>query len=328
MKLFDSIKNAFTIPEESQAIYNEILNIYNELKKEEYTITAKNTLYNKMIELLQTMNKNDFQKIVKKQSSINSYGANTPFGWYSSINYINVDFLINTCREKIKKNDTYIENLNVFNNLLNKIEKHEIIKNNKEIEKQKLANLDDIKISNITKSFNKSQMIKYVIIDVETTGLKAQTDEIIELTAIKVVDGDPVESFSTLIKPKKDIPKDATEVNHITNEMVADAPNIESVIEDFDNFVSGCNIVGHNIIFDLKFLYCNGSKILNQKGIKIYDTVELSKKVFKDRDNYKLDNICKENLQIIREDAHRSLSDSLATYYLFEACVELITSNE
>lgn len=317
-----------SISEKSQHIYEEILTIHTELNKSDFTLIEKKNLYEKILSLLNEIDRNDFLKITKKKSASERYGIKTPFGWYSDINKINVEFLINTYNQKLAKNNTYLDNLNAFNEMMRKPKEHKIIISSNKVEKQNLSELNDIKISNITKSYNKSQMIKYVVIDVETTGLKSQTDNIIELSAIKIVDGEPYEYFSTLIKPSQSIPTEATNINHITNEMVSNSPSIESVIEDFDEFIKDCNIVGHNVAFDLKFLYCNGSNVLNQKGIKIYDTLELSKKVFKDRDNYKLDNICKENLQIIRDDSHRSLSDAFTTYYLFEICIDLITSNE
>lgn len=64
----------------------------------------------------------------------------------------------------------------------------------------------------------------YVIFDLETTGTSCTTDEVVEISAIKVVDGKVVEEFSTLVNPQMPIPYWATEVNGITDTMVADSP--------------------------------------------------------------------------------------------------------
>ncbi len=94
-----------------------------------------------------------------------------------------------------------------------------------------------------------------VVFDLETTGLDIQNDEIIELGAVKIVKGDIVERFNTFVKPENPIPESASSVNHITDDMVADAPPIEYVIEKFYEFCDGAILCGHNVIgFDIKFL--------------------------------------------------------------------------
>ena len=336
MKILDSIQNAINkitndlraVSDDSKNKYDEILNNYNNLMNNEYSLQEKKDIYGKMLELLSSIDNQDFEIMLKKNSTKDGYGYSTPFGWCVDLSKYTTESLLNQYMRLNEKNDIYIENLNVFNNLIKNTKQHNIVINNNNITKRKLQDMEEIKLTNITKKFNKDSLIKYVVIDLETTGLKAQSDEIIELTAVKVVDGDPIEYFSTLIKPHKKITDEITSINNITNDMVENAPDITEVIKDFDEFVDGFNIVGHNIVFDLKFLFCNGFNFFNQKGIKIYDTLELSKKAFKDLDNYKLDNICENNLQILRTDAHRSLSDSFATYYLFEACIEIITNND
>jgi len=62
----------------------------------------------------------------------------------------------------------------------------------------------------------------YVVVDLETTSKYVNYAEIIEIGALKVVNNEPVDSFSTLVRPDFDIPRSATEINNITNEMVAD----------------------------------------------------------------------------------------------------------
>jgi DNA polymerase III epsilon subunit family exonuclease len=94
----------------------------------------------------------------------------------------------------------------------------------------------------------------YVVFDLETTGL-SRKDEIIEIGAIKVVDGNEVSSFAELVKPEYPIPPFATIISGITNEMVADARKITDVLADFLMFIDGFVLVGHNIAsFDIPFI--------------------------------------------------------------------------
>lgn len=157
-----------------------------------------------------------------------------------------------------------------------------------------------------------------IFIDIETTGLKV-TDSIIEIAAIRFENGKP-------------IPPEATAINHITNDMVANAPDFKSIVPSLEKFVGNSNLLGQNLKFDLKFLYKNGYDYTKQNR-KYYDTLEMAKeKLTKydrrkpydyeyDVDDYKLDTLC-ECYSIYRPDAHRALSDCLATGKLFLRMVE------
>ena len=74
---------------------------------------------------------------------------------------------------------------------------------------------------------------RFVVFDIETTGLNPATDEIIEISAIKVRDNVIEDTFSYLIKPNNEIPYFITELTKITNEMVENAPSIEEVLPKF-----------------------------------------------------------------------------------------------
>ena len=97
---------------------------------------------------------------------------------------------------------------------------------------------------------------EYVLFDIETTGLSPATDEIIELSAVKVSRGDIIDTFDTLIRPNRKIPRSATAINGITNDMVRDAPTLEQKLPAFLDFIRGYKLVGHNIhTFDTNFIY-------------------------------------------------------------------------
>ena len=95
----------------------------------------------------------------------------------------------------------------------------------------------------------------YVLFDLETTGISVTMDEVIEISAVKVVGRKVTEEFTSLVKPKRAIPYAASMVNGITDEMVADAPALENVLSDFLNFAGGHILVGHNICrFDMELI--------------------------------------------------------------------------
>ena len=122
------------------------------------------------------------------------------------------------------------------------------------LEKRRLSDMPEIKYTTVTKNFNPDRLPSFVVIDIETNGLKVQGGRILELSAIRYEDFQPVAAWTSLVNPEKPIPSDATEVNHITDKMVADAPTLPQVAASFLEFVGRSTVVGYNLPFDLKFL--------------------------------------------------------------------------
>lgn len=194
-----------------------------------------------------------------------------------------------------------------------------------------VSDLDDIDFTNITP---KGIYNEFVVFDTETTGLSAARDKIIELAAIRFVNGQPREVFETFVNPGCAVPAEAAQVNHITDDMLADAPTIAQVLPAFDAFVGKSNIVAHNLTFDLKFVHHAGSTLIDTKR-KYYCTYEQSKKLLKgpkykhgeldysDYDVYdhKLGTLC-EYYHIIIPEQHRAAADAMATGKLFLALVD------
>src|SRR5262245_36725506 len=110
----------------------------------------------------------------------------------------------------------------------------------------------------------------FVALDLETTGLDATRDAIIEIGAIKFK-GERVEGeFSTLINPGRDIPSFITQLTGITTAMVANAPRISQMLSKLEDFVGDAPVVGHNIKFDLSFLNVKNSLKYNP-SLDTYD---------------------------------------------------------
>lgn len=167
----------------------------------------------------------------------------------------------------------------------------------------------------------------FVVLDFETTGLNPVNDEIIQIGAIKFEYYEPVEIFSTYVKPNKKIPKRITQINSITNETVENSPNIEDVLPKLLDFIGDSYIVAHNAPFDMSFLLNNLYRYNFKKPKnKAIDTLKLSRCKLREYDfekdkevklkTYKLEELkCKFNLWNL--DSHDALSDCKVCAYVY-----------
>lgn len=193
-------------------------------------------------------------------------------------------------------------------------------------QKHLLKDMPPYEISNITRTTRIDSIFPLVFLDVETTGFAPSKEDIVEVSAIKFDRGMvPVSCFTTLCKPRKPIPAAASDVNHITDDMVADAPEFRQIAPALTEFLRGCHLCGHNLDFDLRFIFAHGAEI--PTGVRFYDTLDLAQLTIKksDIDNYKLETLCF-YYGILRGSAHRSLSDCLATAKVFTYIVKDKTS--
>lgn len=165
----------------------------------------------------------------------------------------------------------------------------------------------------------------YVVFDLETTGVSVQRDEIIEISALKVKDGAVTETFSTLVNPGRPIPGAASAVNHITDEMVADAPDIAAALPQFLAFAGDCVLVGHNIqSFDLHFLNRALEKLYGRTLPNDYiDTLYMARRCLPQLSRHRLVDLAL-HFGISAEGAHRALSDCLMNQKCFEEMAKLL----
>lgn len=194
--------------------------------------------------------------------------------------------------------------------------------------KHLLKDLPDYSFSNITRTTRMDSIFPLVFLDVETTGLYPSKSEIVEVSAIKFESGMvPVSCFTTLCKPSKPIPEEASAINHITDDMVKDAPSFREIAPALTEYLQGCNVAGHNLDFDLRFIFAHGAELPENK--RFYDTLDLAHYTIPESQiwNYKLDTLC-DHYRIRREKAHRSLSDCYATSKLFAHLVFDKTSRQ
>lgn len=209
------------------------------------------------------------------------------------------------------------------------------------VNRKRPTDMPDIEYKGIRKNTRIETLFPLVVLDVETTGIAVRGNDIIEVSAIKFEkDFTPSSCYTTLLKPRNPIPEDATAINHITDDMVKDCPKFSQVAKSFSEYISECNIAGHNADFDLKFLFVCGADL--PEKVKYYDTLKLAQytltkygekkydhhtkeyyyeQVNYDVYDYKLETLC-EHYGIYRNDAHRSLSDCLATAKVFEQLID------
>lgn len=193
------------------------------------------------------------------------------------------------------------------------------------LERLRLSDMPEIKYTAITASFNPDRLPSFVVIDTETNGIKIQGGRILELSAIRYEDFQPVAAWTSLVNPEKAIPADATAVNGITDDMVAGAPTLAQVSASFIDFIGTSPLVGYNLPFDLKFLYSRGIDLTAQKR-KYYDVLEVARRAFKKDEvfSYKLVDVS-EACGIFPDSAHRSLADCFTTAQVFKYCIDRIT---
>ncbi len=159
----------------------------------------------------------------------------------------------------------------------------------------------------------------YVVIDIETTGLSAEEDEIIELAALRVIEGKPVEEFSTLVRTEKKIPENIQKLTGITKEkMNTKGKDILEALQCFLNFVGEERVIVYNASFDYSFL----QKACRINGLPDFinpctDTLLLSRKRVEGVENYKLETIAKNFSVTTSGDVHRALADCYLTYGIY-----------
>ncbi|WP_417279322.1 exonuclease domain-containing protein [Celeribacter sp.] len=163
--------------------------------------------------------------------------------------------------------------------------------------------------------------LSYVVFDTETTGLlPSQGDEICQIAALRVVNGKVIENeaLDQLVNPGRNIPKSATEVHHITNAMVKDAPKIDVAGRQLHSFARGAVLVAHNAPFDLEFLRRHEVEIGAKFTNPVLDTVLLSAIVFGQSEEHTLDAISKRlGVKIPPVARHTAMGDTIATAAVF-----------
>jgi len=164
---------------------------------------------------------------------------------------------------------------------------------------------------------------EFVVFDIETTGLQADKDKITEIGAVKLRNGQIVDTYSTFVNPQIPIPEHIVKLTGITDEMVAEAPTVESVLPEFLEFSKGAVLVAHNASFDAGFIRHNARVLGIEMENPVVDTLELSRQLFPELSKHRL-NIVAKHLGVELKNHHRALDDAMACAGIFTKCIEIL----
>ena len=168
---------------------------------------------------------------------------------------------------------------------------------------------------------------KYVVLDLETTGLNCAYNRIIEFGAVRVENGIITEEIDILINPEVPLPKKIVEITSITDEMLANQPTIKEALPRILSFIGDAILVTHNADFDFSFLQHalrnNGFDELNNPVI---DTLSLSRYLFPESKNHRLGSLCR-NMDVVynEDEAHRANYDARVLNDVWQPMLVLLT---
>lgn len=152
----------------------------------------------------------------------------------------------------------------------------------------------------------------FVCLDLETTGLSARDDHVIEVAIVRFDHEKILDEWSSLVKPPVSIPAFSAHLTGISNEMVKDAPKLETLKGTILEKLGESSITGHFIPFDVGFLKEKGFPLSNV----LLDTCQLAQALFPKEASYSLE-VLAQKLKIKQEGAHRALNDVKANIELF-----------
>ena len=180
-----------------------------------------------------------------------------------------------------------------------------------------------IVINSMGQNFNDT----FVVFDLETTGFSAEVDQIIEIGAVKIKDGQITDRFSSFVNPKVPISFRIENLTGISDSMVMDAEPIEKILPEFLEFCGDAVMVAHNAGFDTSFIINNAERLGIKYDPTIMDTVLLAQFVIPNLHNYKLDTLCK-HLAVSLENHHRAVDDAQATAYIYLKMVKMLEERD
>jgi len=161
----------------------------------------------------------------------------------------------------------------------------------------------------------------FVALDLETTGLNPSSDRILEIGAVKVINGQVCETYETLINPGMRISSRIEELTGISNEMVINGIAPGEAVRKLVDFCEGFPLLGHNILFDYSFVKraaVNLNLTFEKKGI---DTLKIARNLLPDLESRSLECLCS-HFHITQGRAHRAVNDAYAALELYRILKE------
>lgn len=163
---------------------------------------------------------------------------------------------------------------------------------------------------------------KIVVFDTETTGMRPETDEIIEIAAIKSRNGVEISRFESFIKPEHPVPAALTEIHGIDDAMLADAPPASEAIAKFLDFAGDATLVAHKASFDVSFLKESAKRFCGRKVANaVVDTLAEARLQFPGTDHSL--GALSTRFNFKHDVKHRAMADVSATFQLYKKLVGL-----
>lgn len=166
----------------------------------------------------------------------------------------------------------------------------------------------------------------FICFDIETTGLSAKRDKITEIGAVKVVNGEIADTFSTFANPEMPIPQKITQLTGITDAMVKDAPSQSEAVSAFLEFAGDNVLVAHNAPFDTSFIRKACEDMGKEYNYTSIDTVAISRAILSDIKNCKLDTVAK-YLRLGEFNHHRATDDAEILAKIFISLCQRLTDD-
>ncbi len=182
--------------------------------------------------------------------------------------------------------------------------------------------VDDLK-ETVTNGKGQTFEESFVVFDIETTGFSPINNRIIEIGAVKVVNGQITERFSTFVNPEVPIPFEIEKLTSINDSMVIEADTIEVILPQFLSFVGDAVLVAHNASFDVSFIQENAKRQKIPTDFTYVDTVAVARVLLTNQAKYTLDAVAK-TLGISLENHHRAVDDAECTAEIFVKFIAML----
>ena len=167
----------------------------------------------------------------------------------------------------------------------------------------------------------------YTVIDIEATGYAPEYDDIIELAALRIRGGAVINSYTTLVNPGYKIDDFVQNLTGITNDDLKGAPAVKDALSPFITFIGSDLVVGHNVNFDVNFIYENSVRAYGKTfGNDFVDTMRIARKLLPDLKHHRLKDIAGA-LGVDQTREHRAYDDCVTTFRCFEEMKKRINAS-
>lgn len=161
-------------------------------------------------------------------------------------------------------------------------------------------------------------MKEYVAFDLETTGLSVDEDQVIEIGAVKVKNGKIAGKYNCIIYPEREVSDFIINLTGISREMLGGGIPLRDGVEGFLSFSEGFPVLGHNLMFDYRFMKTAAKKFTYSFEKEGVDTLKAARLLLRQLKSKKLGSLC-EHYHYVNQAAHRAYDDALATAVVFES---------